>query len=99
MEKIQNPADTIYPEMPLLYPNPAGSYIRAVLPEDILGMVNIRVFNQKGIKILEESRMIFYGDPYELDLTNMVPGIYIVIFTNPGNGRSYKSRFIIAGGL
>jgi len=99
MEKILNPADTVYPDTPLLYPNPAVSYIRAVLPEDILGMVNIRVFSQKGIEILQENRMVFYGDPYELDLTGIEPGLYIVIFTNPGNGRSYTCRFIVTGGL
>ena len=99
LEKISNPADTINPEIPILYPNPAGTYIKAILPEDILGMVNVKVFSQNGTEILEDNQMVLYGNPWELDLSELAQGIYFVIFTNQSNGKSCTGRFVIAGGL
>jgi hypothetical protein len=99
MEKISNPADTINREMPILYPNPAGTYIRAILPEDILGIVNVKVFSQNGIEILEDNQMVLYGNPYELNLSELAPGVYFAIFTSQSNGKSCTGRFVVAGGL
>lgn len=90
-----NPADTTNPARPLFYPNPAGSFIKAVLPESIRGAVNIKVYNVTGIKVMDydtEASDIF---PVILDVSHLPSGSYFAVFMGIMNNLSFTGRFLI----
>jgi hypothetical protein len=90
-----NPADTTNPARPLFYPNPAGSYIKAVLPERIRGAVNISIYSMTGIKVAEydmETTAIF---PVQLDVSRLPSGCYFAVFKGIISKLSYTGRFLI----
>lgn len=95
MEQVANPVDTTNPEKPLLYPNPGTDFIRAVLPEDLRGMINIKVINQAGMMISDYNTASLYGNPVLLDVRDLAAGSYIAVFTHIETGASYRSRFIV----
>jgi hypothetical protein len=94
MERVLNPIDTTNQDKPLLYPNPARDYIRVILPEDIMGLVNVKIFNMVGEIVLDEEHYALYGNPVQLDLSKLPSAIYYIIFTNGNNGLLYKSSFV-----
>jgi hypothetical protein len=90
-----NPADTTNPACPLFYPNPAGSYVKAVLPESIRGAVNIRIYSMTGIKVAEydmEASALF---PVKLDISRLPAGSYFAVFKGITGNLSYTGRFVI----
>jgi hypothetical protein len=95
MDKVLNPVDTTNPVKPLLYPNPGTTFIRAVLPEGLRGTINIKIFNQTGMKMSDFNTASAYGNPVLLDIRTLAAGSYIVVFTGIDTGLSYKSRFIV----
>ncbi len=48
MIPVSNSIDTTHPGIPVIYPNPASTEIKAVLPDQILGSVNIRIISISG---------------------------------------------------
>ena len=95
MEQVLNPVDTTNPGKPLLYPNPGTTFIRAVLPEGLRGTINIKIFNQTGMKMSDLNTASTYGNPVLLDIRTLAAGSYIVVFTCIDTGLSYRSRFIV----
>lgn len=98
LNSIQNPVDTANTGRPVLYPNPGNAYIRAVLPRDILGNINIRIFSQTGVILSDYNTTYYYGNPVMIDLRSLSSGFYIVVFTGTDTGVSYKSKIIVTGG-
>ncbi|MFZ0281843.1 MAG: M14 family zinc carboxypeptidase [Bacteroidales bacterium] len=96
MDKVLNPVDTTNPVKPLLYPNPGNDIIFAVLPESLIGKVNVRIFNQTGMKMSDYNTTYLYGHPLLLDVRTLASGSYIVVFTGTDSSLSYRSRFIVA---
>jgi hypothetical protein len=95
MLPVVNSIDTINHESPVLYPNPAVNEIKAVLPDQISGNINIRIINPSGILISDYDTGTVQGVPVQIDLNRLSAGIYIVVFTSPLNKISYRSRFIV----
>ncbi len=94
MRKVKTPADTL-PVPPALYPNPASSFLKVLLPEEITGTVNIMIANFPG-QILINYNTEFYKDvPVLIDLSRLPSGTYTAVFTNSKRKTSCRGRFII----
>ncbi len=87
--------DTTIPVMPTLYPNPAASIIRAILPEGMEGQMNIKIINQLGMVINDFSSEVFRGIPFEIDIRYLDPGVYTAIFIIPEKKVSCRARFVV----
>jgi hypothetical protein len=90
-----NPADTTSQSRPLFYPNPAGSFIKAVLPESIRGAVNIRIYSVTGIKVADYDTEASERYPVLLDVSRLPAGSYYAVFKGITNNLSYAGRFVI----
>lgn len=99
MVSIASSIDTTDREVPLLYPNPASSYLMAKLPATLNGEVNIKIISQSGVKAADYNLDFLFGYPLEIDVGGLPGGGYTVIFTNTLSGISYRSRFIVTGRL
>lgn len=92
---IINEVDTTNPEVPFLYPNPAADEIKAVLPQGIIGAVNIKVFNLTGMLMLEYNTEAFAKTPLSVDIRSLTRGIYSIVFSNNQTKITYKGRFVV----
>lgn len=92
---IINEVDTTNPEVPFLYPNPAADEIKAVLPQGIIGAVNIKVFNLTGMLMLEQNTEAFAKTPLSVDIRSLTRGIYSIVFSNNQTKITYKGRFVV----
>jgi len=90
-----NPVDTTNPDRPLFYPNPGSIFIKAVLPENIRGAVNIRIFNLTGKNVSDYDTETSERYPVKLDVSRLPAGIYLVIFTNNESKKSCSGRILI----
>ncbi len=97
MKSITSTIDTTDPEIPLLYPNPASTVINSKLPGRISGTINIRIFNQTGMKLADYNAEALFGYPVTIDVKGLSGGTYTVVFTNTKSGITYRSRFLIIG--
>ena len=96
MKRILNPVDTTAPPRPLLYPNPAAFHIRAVMPADLRGELNIVIFDPAGRKIRDYNSEAYEGSPVIIDVRTLSPGAYTAVFRNLATGASSAGRFIVA---
>jgi len=92
---IINRVDTTNPETPILYPNPATTEIKAVLPGGIAGTVNIRIINQAGMVISDYNTQAFTKVPVIIDVKKLSGGLYTVVFTSTTSKSLFKARFIV----
>jgi hypothetical protein len=86
--------DTTNPKAPLLFPDPAYSYLMASLPDNLDGLINIKIYSQTGIKVADYNRNYLLGYPLKIDIDNLSAGGYIIIFTNISSGVTSRGRFI-----
>lgn len=84
----------LYPEAPVLYPNPARNQLEAALPETISGPVNIIIVNISGKLISDYDEDVSPGMPLLIDLTRFSPGVYSIIFKSK-DGTTLRARFIV----
>jgi hypothetical protein len=97
MKLITTTIDTTNPEIPLLYPNPASTVINSKLPDRISGTINIKIFNQTGMKLADYNTEALFGYPVTIDVRLLSDGTYTVVFTNTKSGITYRSRFLVIG--
>jgi hypothetical protein len=90
-----NPVDTTNPLKPLFYPNPGSILIKAVLPENIRGAINVRLYNMTGKKVSDYDTEASDRNPVKLDVSLLQPGIYFVVFTNKETKLSCSGRIVI----
>jgi len=95
MVPIINSVDTTNPETPILYPNPASVDIRVVLPEVIMGSVNVRIINQSGKLMSEYNTEVSKGVPLIIDVKGLSGGAYTIVFTNNVTRISSRARFLV----
>jgi hypothetical protein len=79
----------------ILYPNPAISEIKAVLPEDVFGIVNIRIINQRGIIVTYLTNSVLPRIPFVINVGNLSPGLYTLVFESSSTGISSYARLIV----
>jgi hypothetical protein len=89
------PPDTTNPGVPVIYPNPATTEIKVNIPDALIGRVNMKIFNQAGILILENESQAFKGVDLHIDTRRLNPGIYSIVFTNSQRKTTCKGRFIV----
>jgi hypothetical protein len=92
---VVNSIDTTNPDLPVLYPNPATSEVRAVIPDILVGDLDIRIFNMSGKKVIEYKTTAFKGFPVIIELNCLAAGSYHVLFTNSKNRISSRAKFIV----
>ncbi len=92
---VLNPADTTNTDHPLFYPNPAGSFIKVVLPESIMGAVNIKVCNVAGIKVMDYDTEASGEFPVIIDVSRLPSGSYFAVFKSIVKNLSFTGRFLI----
>ena len=97
MKSIASSIESVDQEIPLLYPNPASSFVTAKLPEKLSGKVNIKIINQSGMKVADYYKDFLSGYPMEIDLRGLSGGGYTIIFTNTASGESFRSRLVVIG--
>lgn len=97
MKPISTTIDTTDPVVPELFPNPSAGFVKCKLPDRISGTINIKVFNQAGMKMADYNTEALFGIPVILDVNRLPAGVYIVVFNNKTTGISYRSRFIVIG--
>ena len=97
MRSITSSIDSVDPEIPLLFPNPASSFIMAKLPEKLSGKVNIKIISQSGMKVADYFKDFLSGYPLEIDLRGLAGGEYTIIFKNTASGILYRGRIVVIG--
>jgi hypothetical protein len=97
MKSITSDIDSTDPEVPIMYPNPASSYLLAKLPVKLSGKINIKIISQSGLEMADYKKDFIFGNPLEIDIRGLPAGGYIIIFTNSHSGISYRSRFVVYG--
>jgi hypothetical protein len=95
MLKAAIPPDSSLPEPPALYPNPASSFIKAVLPEAVAGNINIRIINMSGKIIRDYDIEVVKDIPVLIDISRLSAGTYSAVFTNSKKNTSCRGRFIV----
>jgi hypothetical protein len=90
-----NPVDTTDNGQPILYPNPASGIIKALLPREVTGLINIKVFTASGKVLADYDTEAVEGTPLQIDISSMPAAIYIVRFSDKDSGLSFSSRFIV----
>jgi hypothetical protein len=82
-------------ESVILYPNPAISDVIAVLPQEIFGVVNIRIINQSGIVISDYMTSVLPKVPIVINVGNLSSGLYTIVFKSSSTGISSYARLIV----
>lgn len=95
MEPKTTSIDTTTPGSPALYPNPARNELKALLHDITTGSVNVRIYNQTGMLLIEYNTTVQPGLPVRIDISRMNAGIYSVVFTNINSRASEHGRFVI----
>jgi hypothetical protein len=90
-----NPVDTTNPAEPLFYPNPGSTYVKAVLPRNERGPVNISIFSLTGKKVSDYDTEASTRNPVSIDVSRLKAGIYFVVFTNLETRVSCSGRIVI----
>jgi hypothetical protein len=90
-----SPIDSALTELPSLFPNPASSVINAVLPDAVLGNVNVMIFSNLGALMAAYDTEVFKGVPLIINLERFSSGTYQVVFTNSKKKTSARGRFVV----
>jgi len=95
MVPIKTGIDTTIPLSPTLYPNPASSELMAILPFNIAGKVNVRIYSQSGGLLSDYNTEAGQGVPLGIDIKGLPSGTYTVVFTNKLSNASGRGRFVV----
>jgi len=95
MVPVTSQIDTTVPGSPSLYPNPANTELKALLHDNMIGMINVRIFNQLGKIMLDYNTEAFQGVPLTINVQGLSGGTYSVIFTNSATKTTSHGRIII----
>ena len=87
--------DTAIPSKPALYPVPSSSELKAVLPVQITGTVNVRIYSNTGKLISNYYTEAVEGIPVSIDIKSLSNGTYSVIFTGKLSKATCRGRFVV----
>jgi hypothetical protein len=94
-----NPIDTVPTAGLFIYPNPANEFIKVVLPERQIGIVELRIFNSLGINIrLNSVNNIEHTTediPLNINVQDLPGGVYTIIIRNTATKVTDKASFVI----
>jgi zinc carboxypeptidase/carboxypeptidase family protein len=95
MNPITNNVDTTIPGTPVIYPNPVKTEFKAILPDGIIGSVNVRIINQSGTLVADYNTEVFLGVPLIINAKRLSGGAYTIIFTSNDARISFRARFMV----
>lgn len=75
-----------------LYPNPAGERI-TIAYDGTEQEVSIGVYDLTGRMLLSHDKVVLGGQPYELGLETLIPGVYVISITDQ-EGKAERFRII-----
>jgi hypothetical protein len=98
MEPIVNPIDTVTTAGLFIYPNPANEFIKVVLPDRQIGIVEVMIFNSLGMKVRMNSvnsKVHTTEDiPLYINVQDLPGGIYTIIIRNTTTKVTDKASFV-----
>jgi hypothetical protein len=94
MKPLTTEIDTNDPEIPVLFPNPAGSEIKCLLPYKMGGNIRVMIFSQSGKKVADYITVYYPGDKLRIDLQGFPAGMFLVSFRSIPGGITFSSKFI-----
>jgi hypothetical protein len=95
MVPAPNLIDTANKKTPILYPDPASTEIKAVLPHSLTGNLNIKIITLSGIIISDYNTQTVAGIPLRIDVSRLPMGTYIVVFRNRVTNISSSRKFMV----
>jgi hypothetical protein len=95
MTRNITPPDSSLPVPPALYPNPASSFINALLSPSVAGYVTILITDPSGRTIMEYEENVSENVPFIINTASLSSGTYSVTFINRSRKTSCRGRFII----
>jgi hypothetical protein len=96
MVPLINPIDSITTQELRVYPNPADEFLRVVLPDRQLGVVELTIINSLGVKVLEQKNISTFEDvPLVINLQDLPVGVFTVVIRNNATKVTNKTPFII----
>jgi hypothetical protein len=90
-----NVIDTTNPDVPVLYPNPSSTSLKAVLPEKLFGSVIVRLYDARGVLLMDYQDEAVHGTPLVINVERLPSGTYTVIFTSIATKAVSSSRIIV----
>jgi hypothetical protein len=95
MIPILNPLDTVQTYELILYPNPAKEFMKVILPEWQIGIINVRLYNSLGVKLADYIEHTLDGLSLEIPVTNLAEGAYSLVITSTEFNITDKARFVV----
>ncbi len=102
LDVIMTPLADPENKYPVLYPNPAITAFKAIIPNEFSGVVNIKIYNSTGTILKNYNANAYINTPLNIDISGFNQGTYIIVFTAvqpmlSGNQNlpSVKGRFIV----
>jgi hypothetical protein len=95
MKKGYNGPDTTLPEPPALYPNPASTVLKALLPGEVTGSVTVKISDQSGRIVIGYDAEATTDEPLVIDISRLSSGSYMADFRNTRKNTSCRGRFIV----
>lgn len=80
----------------LLYPNPAKNHLSALLPDEISGEVNVKIYNQTGKLLTDYNLQVTKETPVEIDLKPITDGVYFIVFKNTISGTTFHGKIVVS---
>jgi hypothetical protein len=82
-------------ESVIIYPNPAISEIKAILPGSFTGKVNIRIIDHAGRIMSDYETNVLQMLPLFIDVQKLSGGLYTIVFSSTLKRISCTERFIV----
>ncbi|MBN2632707.1 MAG: T9SS type A sorting domain-containing protein [Bacteroidales bacterium] len=95
MEPLFNPVDTIRRNTLFIYPNPADSYMKVVLPEWHTGVVKVEIYGSAGQKLTRFYDTADRNIPLTINVGNLPGGVYYISVTSVDTQVSDRAKFIV----
>ena len=76
-----------------VYPNPTSDFLNIEITPVDTGRINIELFNSSGAKVLK--KIIGYQPVYQVNLSDMPSGVYLLKVSFTSNDQFFKTEKII----
>jgi hypothetical protein len=96
MVPIVSSIDPLLKSPVLLYPNPAQNHLNALLPDDIAGEVNVKIYNQTGQLFSDIDMYVVKETAIEIGLNTIPEGMYFIVFRNTVSGNTYHGKIVVS---
>jgi hypothetical protein len=80
---------------PILYPNPALDEIKVLMPDEITGTVNLKIYDTAGMLMTDYDIQVSRGAPVIIQMRSLSRGMYYIIFRDQKTGLSFREKIII----